>query len=74
VERDEAAEEEKDEVNAFDAAKGTGEESVRDDLDFVEHTAKDGADLQDEEEDQDVEEVETHEKSRDQDASDLDQQ
>ncbi len=40
-------------------------------MDFVEHTAKDGADLQDEEEDQDVEVVETHEKSRDEDASDL---
>jgi hypothetical protein len=39
-------------------------------VDFVEHTAKDGADLQDEEEDQDVE-VETHEKSHDQDASGL---
>ncbi len=41
-------------------------------MDFVEHTAKDGADLQDEEEDQDVEVVETHEKSRDEDAGDLD--
>jgi len=75
LDRDEPADEERDEGNAFNAGDdGTEKETVRDDLDSGGHAAEEHGDLQDEEEDQDAEVAENKLKATDPDDRDLDQQ
>ncbi|CAM6024069.1 unnamed protein product, partial [Sphagnum balticum] len=75
LDRDEPADEERNEGNAFNAGDdGTEKETGRNDLDSGEHTAEEDGGFQDEEEDQDAEVAEHKRKATNSDDRDLDQQ
>jgi len=75
LDRDEPADEERDEGNAFNVGDdGTEKETCKNDLDSGEHMAEEDGGFQGEEEDQDTEVAEHKRKATDSDDRDLDQQ